>query len=174
MKIGCVVLTVFCLIFVSCGDDKSTTQTSETETTDQQNTITAKAIENFKYTDYALSSKSEKALANWEKYQELAIQISYLKKADLSFFNGEKQLLKTAIDEFTATIPEQLQTNPILSRTVIVETTLLKLNENLSIANIDGRVKLMSIKDVLESFSNLNYQINKKLEFDIYDNIKPE
>ncbi len=159
---------------MSCGDDKSTTEISETETTNQKNVITAKAIENFKYTDYVLSSKSEKALANWEKYQELAIQISYLKKADLSFFNGEKQILKTAIDEFTATIPEQLRTNPILSRTVIVETTLLKLNENLRIANIDGRVKLMSVKDVLESFSNLNYQINKKLEFDIYDNIEPE
>ncbi len=174
MKIGCVVLTVFCLILMSCGGDKSTTQTSETETTNQKSAITAKAIENFKYTDYALSSKSEKVIANWEKYQELAVQISYLKKADLSFFNGEKQILKTAIDEFTATIPEQLQTNPILSRTVIVETTLLKLNENLRIDNIDVSVKLVSVKDVLESFSNLNYQINKKLEFDIYDNIKPE
>ena len=49
-----------------------------------------------------------------------------------------------------------------------------KLNENLTIDNIDRRVKLLGIKDVLESFSNLNYQINKKIEFDVYDKIKPE
>ena len=174
MKIGRIVLTTCYLILMSCGDEKSTTEISETKTTIQKNAITAKAIENFKYTDYALSLKAEKALANWEKYQELATQMSYLKKADLSFFNAEKQILKTAIDEFTATIPEQLRTNPILSRAAIIETTLLKLNENLRLDNIDGHVKLMSVKDVLESFSNLNYQINKKLEFDIYDNIKPE
>jgi hypothetical protein len=174
MKIGCIVLTSCCLILISCNDDKSTTETSATETTNQKNAITTKAIENFKYTDYALSNNAEKATANWEQYQELAIQISYLKKADLSFFNGDKQLLKTAINEFAVTVPEELRTNPILSRTIIIETTLLKLNENLTIDNIDGRAKLMGVRDVLESFSNLNYQINKKLERDMYDKIKPE
>ena len=174
MKIGCIVLTSCCLILISCNDDKSITETSATETTNQKNAITTKAIENFKYTDYALSNNAEKVTANWEQYQELAIQISYLKKADLSFFNGDKQLLKTAINEFVATVPEELRTNPILSRTIIIETTLLKLNENLTIDNIDGRSKLMGVRDVLESFSNLNYQINKKLERDMYDKIKPE
>jgi 4-hydroxy-3-methylbut-2-en-1-yl diphosphate synthase IspG/GcpE len=174
MKTGGIVLTICCLILMSCGDDKSTTETSATEITNQKNTITAKAIENFEYTDYALSSKADKATVNWKKYQELAIQISYLKKADLSFFNGDKQLLKTFIGEFRGTLPKQLRTNPVLSRSVIIETTLLKLNENLTIDNIDIRVKLRSIKDVLESFSNLNYQINKKVEFDIYDKIMPE
>lgn len=174
MKIGRIFLTACCLIFICCDNDKSSVEISETKSTKQKNIITVKAIENFKYTDYALSPKAENTLENWEKYQELAVQIGYLKKADLSFFNGEKQILKTAINELTATIPEQLRTNPILSRAAIIETTLLKLNENLRLDNIDGRVKLMSIKDVLESFSNLNYQINKKLEFDLYDNIKPE
>jgi hypothetical protein len=174
MKTGRVVLTIFCIILMSCGGDKSTTEISTTEFTNQKNTITAKAIEDFEYTDYALSSKAESVIGNWEKYQELAIQISYLKKADLSFFNSEKKLLKTAIKDFKVTIPDQLRTNPILSRIVIIETTVLKLNENLSIDNIDGRAKLISVKEVLESFSNLNYQINKKLEFDVYDNIKSE
>ena len=159
---------------MSCGDDKSISETSVIETTNQKNSITAKAIENFEYTDYALSSNAEKELANWEKYQELAIQINYLKKADLSFFNGDKELLKTFLVKLKATMPEQLRTNPVISRGVIIETTLLKLNENLTIDNIDLRVKLSGIKDVLESFSNLNYQINKKIEFDIYDKIKPE
>jgi hypothetical protein len=159
---------------MSCGDDKSISEISVTETTNQKNSITAKAIENFKYLDYALSTNAEKEIANWEKYKELAIQINYLKKADLSFFHGDKDLLKTFIVKFKATIPEELQTSPVVSRSVIIETMLLKLNENLNIDNIDLRLKLSGIKDVLESFSNLNYQINKKIEFDVYDKIKPE
>lgn len=174
MRIGRVVLTLFCLIIISCVDNKSSNESTETKTKIQKNVITAKAIENFKYTDYALSPKAEEAVINWEKYQEIANQIGYLKKADLSFFNSEKELLNTTIDEFTATVPEQLRTNPILSRTVIIKTTLLKLNESLRLDNIEDSLKLNNIKDVLVAFANLNYQINKKLEFDIYDKIRPE
>ncbi len=174
MKIGLFVLNILCFILISCGDDKTATEVVEAENNGQKLSITSKAIENFDYTDYALSADSEKALANWEKYQDLAIQISYLKKADLSFFNGDKELLRKFINEFKVTTPEALRTNPIVSRTVILETTFLKLNENLTLDNIGGRVKLLTIKEVLVAFSNLNFQINKKLERDVYDKIQPE
>lgn len=174
MKHRLLVLNILCFILISCGDDKTTTEVVEAKSSGQKIRITSKAIENFDYTDYALSADSEKAIDNWERHKELVIQISYLKKADLSFFNGDKEVLKKFIDEFKATTPESLLTNPIISRTVILETTLLKLNENLTIDNIDGRDKLLTIKEVLVSFSNLNYQINKKLERDVYDKIQPE
>lgn len=174
MKAGLVVLNIVFVMLVSCGDDKGKIIDTDSETMDQKIVISSKAIENFDYTDYALSAEADKAIADWKEYQELAIQINYLKKADLSFFNGEKKLLKTFIGEFRSNIPDQLRSNPIVSRTVIIETTLLKLNENLTIANIDEQVKLLGIKEVLESFSNLNYQINKKLERDIYDKIEKE
>jgi hypothetical protein len=159
---------------VSCSGDKSTTTITDTESTEQEVNITVKAIEDFDYIDYALSSNAEALVANWEKYQELGIQISYLKKADLSFFNGDKEVLKKFIDEFTSTIPSELNTNPIVSRTVIIETALLKLNESLTLDNIGGRIKLANVKEVLEAFSNMNYQVNKKLERDIYDKISKE
>ena len=174
MKVKAVLLHLFCLIFFACGDDTNTSVVEETKVKNQEVKITAKAIDNFDFVDYALSTNADAIIANWEKYQELGIQISYLRKADLSFFNGEKLVLKKFIDEFRATIPSELRTNPIVSRTVIIETALLKLNENLRIDNIDVRIKLVSVKDVLESFSNLNYQINKKLERDIYDKIEKE
>lgn len=174
MKIRQYILYIFCFMLMSCGEDKPSTEVSETENTIQKPTITTKAIENFDYTDYALSAESENALADWEKYQELAIQISYLKKADLSFFNGEKAILKKFMDEFKAGTPKQFLTNPIISRTVILETSILRLNENLRLSNVDESTRLLNIKDVLIAFSNLNYQINKKLERDIYDKIQPE
>ena len=174
MRIGFFLLNVCFLLFINCGDDKLSSEDNTEENTTQQPVITAKAIEGFKYTDYVLSPRSEKAVADWEKYQELAIQINYLKKADLSFFNGDKELLTKFIDEFKKQTPPLLKTNPIVSRTAIIETTLLRLNENLILDNIDDQLKLQSVKEVLVAFSNLNYQINKKLERDLYEKIKSE
>jgi 4-hydroxy-3-methylbut-2-en-1-yl diphosphate synthase IspG/GcpE len=174
MKIRPVIRAICCLLLISCSDDKSTSESLVTEKANQKNVITAKAIENFEYTDYVLSSNAEDVVADWEKYQELALQIGYLKKADFSFFTSEKLILKTFFQDFRTNIPDQLVTNTIESRMVIIETMLLKLNENLTIDNIDISIKLSGIKDVLEAFSNLNYQINRKVEFDVYDKIKPE
>ena len=174
MKIGLYVLSFFCFMFISCGDDKGTTEVVETENKNQKPAITSKAIEDFDYTDYALSPESEETLVNWEEYQELAIQISYLKKADLSFFNSDKDELKKFIDQFKIETPKELLINSIISRTVILETMLLKLNESLTLDSIDGKLKLLNVKEVLVAFSNLNYQINKKLESDIYSKIQPE
>jgi len=174
MKIGLYVISIFCFTLLSCGDDKTTVEVVDAEITDQKIAITAKAIENFDYADYVLSVESEKALIDWDKYKELEIQLSYLKKADLSFFNGDKVELKKIIDSFKDTTPELLLTNPISSRIAILETSILKLNENLTLDNIQDRDKLLSVKEVLKAFSYLNYQINKKLERDIYDKIKPE
>ncbi|WP_369998830.1 hypothetical protein [Winogradskyella sp.] len=174
MKIGLVLLSIFSFLMLSCGEGESQSQTINTEVENQQTPITAKAIENFNYSDYALSSEAEEAIVSWKKYQELAIQIGYLKKADLSFFNGDQKLLKKFIDEFKAQIPVELRTNPITSRTIIIETTLLRLNENLTLDNIDSNLKLESVKEVLVAFSNLNYQINKKLVRDRNEKIMPQ
>ena len=99
MKIGLYVLSIFCFILIGCDDNKSNNEELETKTSNQKPIITVKAIENFDYKDYALSEESEEALENWEKYQELSIQINYLKKADLSFVNGDKELLEKFIVE---------------------------------------------------------------------------
>lgn len=173
MKTRFFVLNVMLVVVMSCGD-KKTSQTTKTEVVNQKEVITQKAIENFRFSDYALSSKGEKEVANWSKYQELAIQVSYLRKADLSFFNGEKKLLQGFIDTLKRNIPDTLNTNAIVSRTTIVETTLMRLNDDLILDNIPDSLKLQSVKEVLVAFSNLNYQINKKLEKDFYDKIQSE
>ncbi|MDN3491719.1 hypothetical protein [Winogradskyella bathintestinalis] len=175
MKITSVLLGVCCVIFMSCGEEKNNTVETETkDATEQSARISAKTIENIEYNDYALSPEGENAVVTWEKHQELATQISYLKRGDFSFFNGDKEQLKKFIEEFKSQLPEGLKTNPVVSRNAIVETTLLKLNENLTLDNIERTAQLVSIKEMFVAFSNLNYQINKKLERDMYDKIQPE
>ncbi|MFC0603307.1 hypothetical protein [Winogradskyella pulchriflava] len=174
MKIGLALLNICFLVLISCDNNKANGEVVDNENTNKKTLITAKAIENFNYSDYVLSTDGETAVADWEKYQEFAIQISYLKKADLSFFNGDKELLKKFIEELKAGLPKNLETNPIVSRVAIIETTTLRLNENLRLDNISDQDKLKSVKEVVVAFSNLNYQINKKLERDKYDKIQSE
>lgn len=174
MRVGFILLNICFILFVGCGEDPSLQEKTEKEAATKKNIITAKEIENFIYTDYALSPEGEEAVSKWEKYQELAIQITYLKKADLSFFNGDAELLKKFVTELKAGIPDQLQTNSINSRVLVIENTLLKLHDDISLSNIDVKIKRLSIRDVLVAFSNLNLQINRKLEFDIYNKIQPE
>jgi len=164
MKLGLVLFNLVFIMLLSCSGDQQTTP--DTETSEKDDTafkITAEIIEKFDYADYALSTDGENAVKEWEKYQELAIQVGYLKKGDLSFFNGDNKLLKKFIETFKIELPDALRTNPIESRVIIVETALLRLNENLTLDNIDKRLKLESVKEVVVAFSNLNFLINKKL-----------
>lgn len=173
MKINIIVLSILSIILLSCGNDTTTVVKDTAENQNIKPTITAQTIKNLKYLDYALSTEAKKAVSNWEKYQELAIQINYLKKADLSFFNGDETLLKTFIKTFKTTVPKVLQTNAVESRTMVLETKILKLHDDLTLNNITTSVQLMSIKDVFIAFSNFNFQVNKKLESDFYKQIQP-
>ncbi|MGB0982262.1 MAG: hypothetical protein ACPGUH_09205 [Winogradskyella sp.] len=173
MKINIIVLSILSIILLSCGNDTTTVVKDTAENQNIKPTITAQTIKNLKYLDYALSTEAKKAVSNWEKYQELAIQINYLKKADLSFFNGDETLLKSFIKTFKTTVPKVLQTNAVESRTMVLETKILKLHDDLTLNNITTSVQLMSIKDVFIAFSNFNFQVNKKLESDFYKQIQP-
>lgn len=128
--------------------------------------ITAKDIESLRFDDYALSEDSSKALENWNQYNELIEQTDFLKKADFSFFNDDKKVMKTFITEFKTGMPEVLKSAPILSRTTALETKLLKLNSILKLDNMDKETHLNAIKEYLVSLSNFNLQVNKKFELD--------
>ena len=136
--------------------------------------ISAKAIERFNYNDYILSPDAEKEVQSWTKFLELETQISYLKTADIAFFTEEKDTLKNFIDSLRISVPENIKTNPVNARITALETTLLKLNNDLNLDNYSAEKKLKSIKELLIANSNLIFVINKKLEFDKNDIGRPE
>lgn len=175
MKLQINLTGILFLALVSCGDKNEVENTSveETNPSVEQN-ISSQAIERLDYTEYVLSPEAETAINRWEKYQEFAIQINFLKKADLSFFVSEGKLLEDFFTQLKTSIPPNLKTNPIESRLLILETKSLKLRDNITLENIKIPLQLSSIKEVLVAFSNLNLQINKKLEFDEYNKIQPE
>jgi len=175
MKFSIGLINILLLIFISCGDNANTPKESQKEGNDStEQRISTQTIEQLDYTEYALSSEAETSLNAWEKYQEIATQINYLKKGDLSFFTSEGESLNDFFVQLKTTIPPIIKTNAIDSRLVILETKAFKLKDRLTLENIETPIQLSSIKEVLVAFSNLNLQINKKLEFDEYNKIQPE
>jgi len=135
--------------------------------------LTVQDLESIKYTDYALSNEAEEAVKDWVKFHELTTQIEALKKADLSFFKDDKAILQSYITDLKNEIPEILSETSILVRLIALETSIYKLEGIAIVPDADKEDLLASIKDVLVSHVNLIFQINKKLEKDAQNVIKP-
>jgi hypothetical protein len=173
------ILFIVALILVNFGCKKTPDQKlDETVLVSEDiKKITPEDIESIRFDDYVLSDDSKKALENWQKYQELNEQIGYVNQADFSFFNGEKKILKTFINDFKTEMPDSIKTAPILSRITALETMILKLNSTLKLDNVDKTEQLRAVKELLIAMSNFNLQINKKFELEanlVDKNVKVE
>lgn len=131
-------------------------------------------INKLNYVDFVLDSKSKNKISEWIMYDDLNEKIEELKKADLSYFKSDKEVVETLIEEFTTTIPENINTDDVNARALIVQNMYLKLNGTINLSTSEKEEIVIAIKDLLESFSNLNYQINKKFERDSQNIVKPE
>ena len=151
------------LIFIGC---KSEPKVEEINSEDQEKayTLSAEDIEKLDYTDYVLSPDSEQALLDWQKYQELQVSIELLKKANLSFFKIEKNIMKEFITELKANQPEIVTTPAIRSRMTVLETNILRLQNLSNLDNIKKKELLEAIKELLIADVNVKLQINKKFE----------
>ncbi|WP_353779201.1 hypothetical protein [Winogradskyella sp. 3972H.M.0a.05] len=173
MRIKFLVILLSAIAVVSCKKEANTSEADQVkeEQSQKRDQITRKDIEDLSYSDYVLSSEADKLIMDWQKFQEFNSQIDFLKQAEFSFFRNDKKIMTTLLDEMKSTIPEQINTNTIQSRIIVVETTALKLYDVLNLNNVEKNIKLTAIKEILASVSYLNLQINKKLELDA-NNIK--
>lgn len=163
------IIAVSLMIF-SCGEKKDSNEDQSTKNTAD---LTIGDMKNLKYKDYILGSEGYKLLIDWKKFQELNIQMGYLKQGDFSFFQNEKTEVKALFDSLKTTLPNTINTKPIVSRLAVLETKALKLQDNLNMDNIEKATKLTSLEDVLVAYGNLNLQINKKLEYEANEYLRP-
>ncbi|MFK7783068.1 hypothetical protein [Psychroserpens sp.] len=174
MRSNFLLYAFICLIVIGCKTETQDHGEESSINNTVSKNITKKEIENLKYNDYLLSQDASNTVRDWQKYQELSTQIEYLKTAELSFFKNDITVMTAFINDFKAEIPKSISTNEINSRITALVTKLFKLNSELLLDNIPKPKKLEAIKEVLVAFSNLNLQINKKLEFEANNILKPE
>lgn len=153
------------LFILSCNPDvKNESAIVEEITTIDSSIITANDISKIKFTEYALSKITQNKTINWQIFNELSNKIELLRTGDLSFFRDDKAILEGFIADLRNEIPESLNTQSILVRLTVIETVFLKLEGLASLKTAKKEKLLMAIKDVLLSYTNLIFQMNKKFE----------
>ncbi|TYB78569.1 hypothetical protein [Bizionia myxarmorum] len=165
-----------CLLFVlclfSCKDTESEIQTLPADNAISE-LITKEDLASIKYADFIADPKVENMITGWAKYNELQSVILDIKAGNLSFFKDNKQIVSTLNFELKSTIPETLKTPLIIARVVAVETKVFKLESAVNLSNPEKEVVLESVKELLVAFSNLNLQMNKQVEKESQQIIKP-
>ncbi|NNC48991.1 MAG: hypothetical protein HKO01_00465 [Flaviramulus sp.] len=156
---------IIIILLVSCKNNEESNVPNVIENQQVQD-INVEDISNLKYVDYVLDFKTEEAIKDWQEYYELQSVINEVIKSDLSFFNDNEENINILISKLKENIPAEVKSDGILARLLVLETKLLKLQSLSNLSTTTKEELLTIIKEFFVSFSNVNFQMNKKIEFD--------
>jgi len=100
----------------------------------------------------------------WINYVELNDYINQLNLNDYSTLIDNKQYLIRFFNGIKNTIPKDINKPEIKSRLTVIETDFLRFESMLSNYESNEESKLKMVKKINNSFSNLNFQIDKLTE----------
>ncbi|KJD31299.1 hypothetical protein PK35_15830 [Tamlana nanhaiensis] len=169
---GFVILSVI-VVFFSCKKEAAITKDSEQEKKVSTQLVSEQEVAKLKYIEYALDAKTKEAIKDWKPYFELQDVINKVKLGDLGYFVAEENEVDLLLKNLEKTIPKAVNSASITARMLVLKTTMLKLK---SLANLDNTKTddlLLAIKENFTAFSNVNFQMNKKIEFDSRDIERP-
>ncbi|WP_338732071.1 hypothetical protein [Mangrovimonas cancribranchiae] len=158
-------LVVICLLllFFSCGQEENNTQKSTAQETTSYK-LTKKEVSKINIIEFELDAKVKKITQDWGKYNELSNVIDNVKNGDTSFFMGNHETLEALLNDFKTSLPKQLNSPSVQARIVSLENAFYKFESLIGLSNSKQENVLESLKTLLTSFSNLKFQMNKKLE----------
>ena len=100
----------------------------------------------------------------WMKYLELNEYINQLNLNDYSALIDNKKYLIRFFNGIKNTIPTDINKPEIKSRLTVIETDFLRFESMLSNYESSKETKIKMVKKINNSFSNLNFQIDKLTE----------
>jgi len=169
-----VLLSTFFIILVlfSCNQNKENDTNNSTKDT-VLTKITESDISKLKYLEFSLDSKTQRIIEKWEEYLELELIVAKIKKGDLSYLKDNNEVITNFIKDLKNTIPDTINTPSVEARITALETKLYKLESLYNLTTTSKEGLKLTIKEFLEAVSNLNLQMNKKLEKDSRNIEKP-
>ncbi|MGB1307306.1 MAG: hypothetical protein ACPG6B_00245 [Oceanihabitans sp.] len=158
--------------FFSCKEPSNSSEISIKQ--EQTNLpITKEDISKLSYSQFILDTKATKTIDSWQKYQELEGVVTKINNANFSFFINNNEIVLALVNELNETLPQGINTPLIRARLLTLKTKMLKLESETNLTKPAKKELLAVTKEFLVSFSNLNFQINKKFEKDSQKIEKP-
>lgn len=160
-------LGAFCISFalLSCDQQKEGNNNITVEVP-VPTKITEKDISKLKFLEYSLDLKTEKEIENWAAFKELEDLVVRVKKGDLFYFKDNNEAIIKFVKELKEKVPDTINTPSVNARITALETKIYKLESLYNLSTTSKDELSLMIKEFLESVSNLNLQMNKKLEKD--------
>ena len=155
----------FCILLLFACHKAKEEESNKQENTQKVTTdiVSENDIKAIEYTEYVLSDLAEEAIQGWIEFQQLIDRMDLVKQNDFSFLD-DMALLTSFIKDLKNGIPGKIDFPSVNVRLTVLETSALKLESINNLANVSKELKLEYIKQLLISYSNLIYQINKELE----------
>ncbi len=150
-------LFVLIIIFlVNCNDNVNIVQKQEANSKPlSYSEINFDSIYQIKY---------DSSIEEWINYFELNEFIKQLNTDDFSSLIDNKKFLLRFFKGIKFSIPGEINKPEIKSRLTVIETDFMRFESMLSNYEIDKEIKIKMVKKINNSFSNLNFQIDKLLE----------
>ncbi|WP_298531555.1 hypothetical protein [uncultured Algibacter sp.] len=165
MRFKILTLLSLILLFSSCKKNAENNKVAPLKEGNAQG-ISERNIMDLDYIEYALDQKVDTIVQDWDEYTQIQDVIDEVKTTDLSFFNDNEKAIKLLLKDLKVNIPEPLKAASIEARLLVVETKLYKLESLSNLSSTSKEELLSTIEEFLVAFSNLNLQMNKKIEFD--------
>ena len=108
--------------------------------------------------------KYNSSIEQWINYFELNEFIEQLNSNDYSSLIDNKKFLLRFFRGIKFSIPDEINKPEIKSRLTVIETDFMRFESMLSNYEIEKEIKIKMVKKINNSFSNLNFQIDKLLE----------
>lgn len=115
----------------------------------------------------------QQEFSEWPNYPILDIAIKNLENGNPTFFKQPIEDINRLIIDIKKSVPNSLKINSILVRVKVTETLVHKLNELYSVEVTDLKDLNQTKADLIESHTNLIFQINKIREKEAQRIIKP-
>ena len=148
-----VLITIF---LVNCNDNVNIVQKQEANSKPlSYSEINFDSIYQIKY---------DSSIEEWINYFELNEFIKQLNTDDFSSLIDNKKFLLRFFKGIKFSIPDEINKPEIKSRLTVIETDFMRFESMLSNYEIDKEIKIKMVKKINNSFSNLNFQIDKLLE----------
>ena len=104
------------------------------------------------------------SIEQWINYFELNEFVEQLNSNDFSSLIDNKKFLLRFFKGIKFSIPDEINKSEIKSRLTVIETDFMRFESMLSNYEVDNEIKIKMVKKINNSFSNLNFQIDKLLE----------
>ena len=104
------------------------------------------------------------SIEQWINYFELNEFVEQLNSNDFSSLIDNKKFLLRFFKGIKFSIPDEINKSEIKSRLTVIETDFMRFESMLSNYEVNNEIKIKMVKKINNSFSNLNFQIDKLLE----------